>query len=398
MIRSKKTRLVSTRAHLIVPSRSVGNRHASPPVKSGVPLYAATPSARTEKSGLTASKTFFFGLSTSSGSPGNDAHATIAPFGAEAGGSKGSTFPFEPVPQRTIAVDSTPRIFEGFMFATTTTLLPSISASGTWSTSPETTCLGPLLSPTSMVSTYSFSASGWRQTFVTVPTFRHSLDTSTGASAAAGFFAFSLFSLFSLFSPFSFFRSPEESIFASPSTSCLANRMSPTATFVPAARFALFFKRQMGVAGVPSFSKMAAAASGITGAKKCAATYTASRTDRMMTAFLFSAPSPFTAHGALSVRYLFASFTALMASSHALCVSKCFMAISLCARRAGTSTTGSMCDSSTAGTTPPQFFKHRLVARCTRLPSTSAKSLLCVSTSAGSEKGMSEPYTPPRIR
>ena len=139
---------------------------------------------------------------------------------------------------------------------------------------------------------------------------------------------------------------------------------------------------------------MASVASGMNGERKCAAAYTASSVERMMTAFRSAAPSPFTAHGAESVRYLLVSFMALMASSQHRCTSNDFIASSVCTRSAATSNT----TSTAPGTAPPQFFEHRLVARCTRLPITSARSLLCTYTRFDSEKGMSLPYTPVRMR
>mmetsp|Transcript_14175 Transcript_14175/g.46989 ORF Transcript_14175/g.46989 Transcript_14175/m.46989 type:complete len:281 (+) Transcript_14175:269-1111(+) len=280
------------------------------------------------------------------------------------------------------------------MFATTKTFLPSIASKETWPTSPLTTCRGPPASPTSISSTNSFSASGCCQTFVIVPTFICRRDTSVGNTAryflATGTGrAFSFVSFVSL----DFFSPPPPT---SPSASCFAKSMSPTCTGVPGVRFWPFLSLQMGTGGVLSFSKIAAAARGINGDKKCAATYAASRVARMICAFFNSAPSPFTAHGALSVRNLFVSFTAFIASSQASCVLKPVNAISVCARKSGTSTTEAVPNAS--GTFPSQFFKHKFVARCTRFPKTSARSLLCVSTSACSENGMSLPYTPPRIK
>mmetsp|Transcript_27877 Transcript_27877/g.68545 ORF Transcript_27877/g.68545 Transcript_27877/m.68545 type:complete len:257 (+) Transcript_27877:484-1254(+) len=255
----------------------------------------------------------------------------------------------------------------------------------------------------SMDSTYSFSASGCRHTLTMVPTRISSRDTSTGASAAGSFFFATGAAAAPPFPPAAPVPlppaaplcSPPPAAEASPSTSCLANRMSPTLTVVPGARFAPRCSFQRGMAGVPSFWKMASVASGMKGAKKCAATYTASRVERMITALRSAAPSPFTAHGADSVRYLLVSFMALMASSHARCTSKPFIAPSVCTRSAATLKTSS---GAQAGTTPSQFLLHRLVARCTRLPITSARSELCTYTMLDSEKGMSLPYTPLRIR
>mmetsp|Transcript_5760 Transcript_5760/g.25959 ORF Transcript_5760/g.25959 Transcript_5760/m.25959 type:complete len:209 (-) Transcript_5760:1591-2217(-) len=205
------------------------------------------------------------------------------------------------------------------MLATTTTLAPFIASSGTCSTRPETTWRTPSAGPRSMDSTYSFSASGWRATFVMVPTTMLRRETSIGAFAGTSFFfgfgASAFFPLPSLSPPLAALSEDEPSAPAAPSTSCFAKRISPTDTAVPGIRFSDRLSRQAGVAGVPNFLKMASQASGMNGARKCAAAYTASSVDLMITALRAAAPSPLTAHGAESVRYLFVSFMALIASS-----------------------------------------------------------------------------------
>ena len=72
-----------------------------------------------------------------------------------------------------------------------------------------------------------------------------------------------------------------------------------------------------GCGCAPRRAKMVSAAVGMYGARKCAATYSASRVERTMMAL--RRESSLMAHGAASVKYLLMSFTALMACSHAVC-------------------------------------------------------------------------------
>ena len=152
---------------------------------------------------------------------------------------------------------------------------------------------------------------------VMVPTTMLRRETSIGALAGTSFFfGFGASAFFPLPSEFPLAPlSAPPSAPAAPSTSCFAKRMSPTDTAVPGIRFSDRLSRQAGVAGVPNFLKMASQASGMNGARKCAAAYTASSVDLMITALRAADPSPLTAHGAESVRYLFVSFMALIASS-----------------------------------------------------------------------------------
>ena len=89
--------------------------------------------------GCTFSHIFFFGLSCFSGSSSWPAQITRSPIGTPSGGST-SSMESTPLPHKTIACDSTPFSFVGFMLATTTTRRLAISSIGTYLTRPETTC------------------------------------------------------------------------------------------------------------------------------------------------------------------------------------------------------------------------------------------------------------------
>mmetsp|Transcript_1831 Transcript_1831/g.6740 ORF Transcript_1831/g.6740 Transcript_1831/m.6740 type:complete len:285 (+) Transcript_1831:92-946(+) len=283
----------------MIPSRMVGNVHGPSAAAKGTSLYSATPSAETVKSTLTVSNTFFLGLSTSSASPMKPSTVIFAPLAVPVGGMTSSVLPSALVPQRTMAADSTPRIFDGFMFDTQTTRAPVNSSSVKCLTKPLTTWRGAS-SPRSISSTYKDSASGWRLTLNTVPTTRLRRETSTGAFAGTGFGAGAFF-FASIFSASNF-----------------ANRTSPMAIDVPTGTFSPnCLSCQIFTGAMPSLLKTTSDAWGIYGCKKCMAMYTASIVLRMMTALRSSAPSPLTAHGAASVRYLFVSFAAPMASSQA---------------------------------------------------------------------------------
>ncbi len=131
--------MVFDKIYLMMPSRMVGSVQEPSAQANGTPLYVARPSAVTEKSALTCSKTFFLGLSTASGSPEKPSHKRRVPLAAPSGGCTGSVLPSALVPHRTIAVDSTPRILDGFMLATHKTREPANASSEMCFTKPLTT-------------------------------------------------------------------------------------------------------------------------------------------------------------------------------------------------------------------------------------------------------------------
>mmetsp|Transcript_36885 Transcript_36885/g.102382 ORF Transcript_36885/g.102382 Transcript_36885/m.102382 type:complete len:260 (-) Transcript_36885:1671-2450(-) len=95
---------------------------------------------------------------------------TRSPTTAPAGGCISSTLPLEEVAHITMPCESKPCIFLGFKFARTITSWPAICSSVRCARSPEATVRGPLGSPRSISSQYSFSAWGCGQTFRMRPT------------------------------------------------------------------------------------------------------------------------------------------------------------------------------------------------------------------------------------
>mmetsp|Transcript_26757 Transcript_26757/g.68147 ORF Transcript_26757/g.68147 Transcript_26757/m.68147 type:complete len:301 (+) Transcript_26757:836-1738(+) len=227
------------------PPATVLTVQAPPGVMKGTPRHTATRSAVVANSGCTVSNTRFLGTSCSSGSPGKPWKVTRVPGGTPAGGSTSSTVaPSALVAASTMAWLCTPRMAAGFRLHSTHTRRPCISASGMYLTSPLTTWRG-VSSPTSISSTYSESASGWRHAFLISPTLMSRRDTSTarsGSGAALGALgAPSFFSFSPPAAPFSFL-SPPPAAFLSPPSAFLAPA-SPLAGLAPDAAAACLASR-----------------------------------------------------------------------------------------------------------------------------------------------------------
>mmetsp|Transcript_92134 Transcript_92134/g.256696 ORF Transcript_92134/g.256696 Transcript_92134/m.256696 type:complete len:241 (+) Transcript_92134:541-1263(+) len=227
----------------------------------------------------------------------------------------------------------------------------------------------------SISSTNKRSASGWCQAFTTCPTRTSSLENNGWSACwAAGAAALGLGLVLAL--PFGAAAAWSASLGAGAfSTPSCSKRIDPVLTSLPAERF----RKEsdscgMGFGGVPSFWKTASAAVGMKGAKKCASTYTASRSIRKQAARI-ACFSPFIFHGSRSAIHLFVApqaRTVRSAASESLKPSKASRTEVFSAARAkgGDTRAGSH-----SGTLPPQS----VAARLTRFPRLSQSSALCMS-------------------
>mmetsp|Transcript_94445 Transcript_94445/g.243933 ORF Transcript_94445/g.243933 Transcript_94445/m.243933 type:complete len:232 (-) Transcript_94445:1450-2145(-) len=219
----------------------------------------------------------------------------------------------------------------------------------------------------------------------------------SGSTAAPPFFdaALVLASGFALGLAASFAASLAASLisFAAPTsslaTSSCSKRIDPVETGLPAFRFMKSFESLgMAMGSTPSFLKIASAAVGMKAAKKCASTYTASRSRRSeLSRFVFSASS-FIFHGSKSAIHLLVAAqarTVRSAASASLKDSK--------AERTETLSSSSLKGGGTrpfwhSGTAPPQSD----TARFTRFPRLSHRSELCISRMDCVENFTSSPY------
>ena len=110
--------MVFDKIYLMMPSRMVGSVQEPWAQANGTPLYVARPSAVTE-SRADLLENFLSRVEHGVGnSPEKPSHKRRVPLAAPSGSCTGSVLPSALVPHRTIAVDSTPRILDGFMLAT----------------------------------------------------------------------------------------------------------------------------------------------------------------------------------------------------------------------------------------------------------------------------------------
>mmetsp|Transcript_44398 Transcript_44398/g.117801 ORF Transcript_44398/g.117801 Transcript_44398/m.117801 type:complete len:215 (+) Transcript_44398:637-1281(+) len=207
----------------------------------------------------------------------------------------------------------------------------------------------------------SFEISGW-------------LGSSFGAGSfffsALGFAAAALGSALALGSAFGAGAATSAAL-----TSNCSKRMDSAFTGVPAVRLQNV-SESSGIAfgGVPSFLKMASAATGMKGAKKCANTYTDSRSSRRHAARFGCCSGVFIFHGSKSAIHLFVAADALTVSSAPSLNRYSEKARFTAARNSAKLKGGGTNVKSASGTEPPAS----VTARCTRLPRLSASSALCI--------------------
>lgn len=146
--------------------------HGPAVVLNGILFQHATPSSFVSKSTATSVHGLLF-FSTGSGVLGYPSKVINSPTAAPSGGARGS-HTFGPPSgsceaHNTMPCESIPASFAVFRLQMHTTRRPCIDSSDTSPPSPDRICLGPLSSPTSMVSTKSFSDSGCITASFTIP-------------------------------------------------------------------------------------------------------------------------------------------------------------------------------------------------------------------------------------